>query len=50
MNRTIEQTYRWRAGEKVCLDIREMYKREDLRLISILEDKLYEFLAQGSLL
>jgi predicted protein tyrosine phosphatase len=50
MRITLVQDYEQNAGKIICLDIPDVYNRDDPILIHILEGKLYEFLAGEGLL
>lgn len=50
MGAILQEQYKQNPGKIICLDIPDVYLRDDPQLIKILEDKLYAYLAQAGLL
>jgi predicted protein tyrosine phosphatase len=50
MAREMVETYRQNPAKIVCLDIPDIYERDDPRLVAMLEQKLYDHLMQEGLL
>jgi len=50
MKLILVQDYKQNLAKVVCLDIPDVYCRDDPWLVGILEDKLYEYLAQEGLI
>jgi predicted protein tyrosine phosphatase len=50
MKMALIQEYGQNPGKIICLDIPDVYNRADPWLVNIIEDRLYEFLAEEDLI